>query len=206
MELIRSDTLPLGSRPTPPRAPWRPVARLWSMVVLAAGAGACDDPFEIRWEAAPDTALIYSLARTEPNLASAFNFNFRSPITVESPGSTGQWDIALDTQGGRLVFLPPRALGINSRARIAPLPGLAFGDVTEAPADTAAYVSDRPVPVVRGTIYVVQTGEQTGTFGERCVFFAKLEPLVLDVTGGTLEFLYDASPVCNDPRLVPPEG
>jgi hypothetical protein len=38
------------------------------------------------------------------------------------------------------------------------------------------------------------------------VFFAKLEPLVLDVAGGTLEFVFDASPVCNDTRLVPPEG
>lgn len=148
--------------------------------------------------------MIHSLARPEPNLPSAFNFNFRTPIIVEAPGSTGQWDVALDTQGGNLVLLPPRALGINSRARIASLPGVGFDEVREAPADTAAYVSDRPVPVALGVIYVVQTSEGAGGFGQRCVFFAKLEPLVIDVEGGTLTFLYDSNPICNDPRLVPP--
>jgi hypothetical protein len=176
------------------------------VLLLALSVSACDDPFQIRWESQPDTALIYSLARPEPNLHSAFNFYFRSTLAIESPGSTGQWDVALDTENGRLVLLPPRALGINSRARIAALPGIAFGDVTDAPADTAAYVSNRAVPVALGTTYVVQTSEQTGTFGERCVFFAKLEPLIVDEVAGTLTFQYDASPVCNDPRLVPPGG
>jgi hypothetical protein len=175
------------------------------LLLLALATAACEDPFEIRWEARTDTALIYSLARPEPNLASAFNFYFRAPVAVESPGSTGQWDVALDTEGGRLVLVPPRALGINSRARIAALPGLSFQDVTDAPADTAAYVSNRSVPLVHGTIYVVQTSEQSGSFGQRCVFFAKMEPLVLDLTAGTLRFAFDASPVCNDTRLVPPE-
>jgi hypothetical protein len=172
---------------------------------VAATAG-CDDPFEIRWEAQTDTALIYSLARPEPNLPSGFNFYFRAPIAVEAPGSTGQWDVALDTEGGRLVLLPPRALGINSRARIAALPGVSFQDVTDAPADTTSYVSNRSVPLNLGTIYVVQTSEQSGSFGQRCVFFAKMEPLVLDAAAGTLKFAFDASPVCNDTRLIPPEG
>jgi hypothetical protein len=176
------------------------------VLALALVTAGCEDPFEIRWEAQTDSALIYSLARTDPNLPTAFNFYFRAPITIEAPGSTGQWDVALDTQGGGLVLLPPRALGINSRARIAPLPGIPFNDVTEAPADTAAYVSNRPVPLALGTTYVVQTSEQSGSFGQRCVFFAKMEPLVLDVVRGTLRFLYDASPVCNDTRLIPPDS
>jgi hypothetical protein len=175
------------------------------MAAVTATAG-CEDPFEVRWEAQTDTALIYSLARPEPNLPSAFNFYFRAPIAVEAPGSTGQWDIALDTEGGRLVLVPPRALGINSRARIAALPGVSFQDVTDAPADTVSYVSNRSVPLDLGTIYVVQTSEQSGSFGQRCVFFAKMEPLVLDAVAGTLKFAFDASPVCNDTRLIPPEG
>ena len=130
--------------PAPRRVPG--LFRL-SVLLVAVATAACEDPFEIRWEAAPDTALIYSLSRTEPNLPQAFNFYFRTPLAVEAPGSSGQWDIALDRQGGGLVLLPPRALGINSRARIAPIPGVSFDDVTEAPADTAAYVSDAPVPL-----------------------------------------------------------
>ena len=194
---------PLG-RPAPRRPRRGPRGRAALLLVVLAAA-ACEDPFEIRWEAQTDTALIYSLARPEPNLPSAFNFYFRSPVSVEAPGSTGQWDIALDTEGGRLVLVPPRALGINSRARIAALPGMSFQDVTDAPADTTSYVSNRSVPLALGTIYVVQTSEQSGSFGQRCVFFAKMEPLAVDVAAGTLRFVFDASPVCNDTRLVPPE-
>jgi hypothetical protein len=175
------------------------------LVAALAAAGGCEDPFEIRWEARTDTALIHSLARPEPNLPSAFNFYFRAPVAIEAPGSSGQWDVALDTEGGRLVLLPPRALGINSRARIAPIPGVAFQDVIDAPADTTSYVSNRSVPLELGTIYVVQTSEQSGSFGQRCVFFAKMQPLVLDVAAGTLKFAFDASPVCNDTRLIPPD-
>jgi hypothetical protein len=167
-------------------------------------AGGCDDPFELDWVSAPETATIYSLSRPEPGLPSAFNFHFRIPILVEAPGSSGQWDVALATEADRLVFLPPRALGINSRARIAALPGMAFADVVDAPQDTASYVSDRALPISMGTVYVVQTSEGIGTFGQRCVFFAKLEPLEVDVTGGQLTFVYDASPACNDTRLIPP--
>lgn len=195
------------ARPGVPRPGVQPrgsgAARPLCLALLALGLAACD-PFEFQWTPQPDTVLIHSLARPELNLESGFNFNFRVPVVVESPGATGQWDVALDTQGDELVFLPPGALGINSRARITALPGLAFNEVLEAPPDTAVYVSNRPLTVTRGTIYVVQTGELTGSFGQRCVYFAKLEPLVLDVAGGRLTFVYDANPVCNDPRLVPP--
>jgi len=30
-------------------------------------------------------------------------------------------------------------------------------------------------------------------------------PLVIDVEGGTLTFKFDASPVCNSLRLIPPD-
>jgi hypothetical protein len=189
----------------PQRAPRLRAARFAALLLVALGAAACDDPFELRWEARPDTALLYSLALPQTNLHSAFNFFFRTPLVVESPGATGQWDVALDTEADRLVLLPPGALGINSRARIAALPGVTFTEVREAPADTAAYVSNRSVPVAFGTVYVVQTGEQVGAFGQRCVFYAKLEPIEIDAVAGTLSFLFDASPACNDPRLVPPD-
>jgi hypothetical protein len=166
---------------------------------------ACEDPFAANWTAAPDTARLYSLARPEINLPSAFNFNFRTAVIIESAGSSGSWDLAVDTQGGGLVFLPPGALGINSRARITALPGVRFEDVLEAPADTALYVSRTPVNVTLGTTYVVQTSQSSGSFGQRCVFFAKLKPLEIDVNGGILRFLFDANPFCNDTRLVPPD-
>jgi hypothetical protein len=184
-----------------PRALAAPLAAATLVGLIACG----DDPFELRWSADPDTVLLFSLARPELNLPSAFSFNPRNPVQIESPGATGNWDVALDTQGSELVLLPPGALGINSRARIAALPGLDFDDVREAPSDTAAYVSDRAVPLALGTIYVVQTRNVSSQFGN-CVYYAKLEPLTIAIEEGTLEFMYDSNPVCNDPRLVPPEG
>lgn len=184
------------------RHPAGPVLIALSLVALL---GACeDDPFAIDWPAAPDTVLLYSLARPELGLESAFNFNARQPVRIEAPTATGNWDLALDTQGDDLVFLPPGAFNINSRARVTALPGLAFDDVLEAPADTTLYSATAPVTVKLNTVYVVRTSQTAGSFGQPCVYYAKLEPLVIDVEAGTLEFVYDGNPVCNDPRLVPP--
>lgn len=196
---------PIPPGPGAPAHPYR--FRFFLLVPLAwVVAAACgDDPFEPQWTAAPDSALIYSLALPDVNLPSAFGFTpgVRSAIVIETPGATGQWDIALDTQGAQLVFLPPGALGINSRARIMALPGVDFADVVEAPRDTTLYVADEPLVVTAGTTYVVQTNLIMGSFSN-CLYYAKLEPFAVDVAQGTVEFLYDASPICNDRRLVPP--
>ncbi|UCC26845.1 MAG: hypothetical protein JSU98_06995 [Gemmatimonadales bacterium] len=172
---------------------------------LAIVLASCDDdPFRIDWEEAPDTVLLYSLARPELNLPSAFNLNQRRLVLIESPGATGTWDIALDTQEGGLVLLTPGAMGLESRARITSVDGVTFDEVRKAPADTAAYTGVEPVPVELGPIYIVQTGETAGAFGTRCVYYAKLEALDIDVELGTLRFMFDSNPVCNSRDLVPP--
>lgn len=179
---------------------FRPAFRL-AGAVLALGAVACgDDPFQVNWESQPDTVILYSLARPELGLPSAFNFNRRQFVEIENPGATGNWDMALDTQDGELFFLMPGTMGISSRAQITSLTGLSFEEVRVAPADTTAYQGDQPVPVELGPIYVVQT-DQTG----QCVYYAKFEALEADVTLGTLRFVYDVSPVCNSRDLVPPQ-
>ncbi|MCE2455108.1 MAG: hypothetical protein J4G12_04715 [Gemmatimonadetes bacterium] len=199
MVTSKSVRAPLGFR--------RPLAASGVLAFALVAPGACDDdPFAIPWEEAPDTVTLYSLARPELNLHSAFNFTSRRRVTVEAPLATGVWDMAVDTRGGAIVLLPPGALGVYAaRARIATLNGVSFDEVTEAPIDTAAYVSREPVPVAMGNIYVVRTNQQTGVFGAQCVYYAKLEPLVIDPGGGTLTFVFDSNPVCNDPRLVPPD-
>lgn len=181
-------------------------------VLLAVGAaltiggiGACgDDPFLIRWEEDPDTVLLYSLARPEFNLLSGFSFTRRLGVIVENATATGTWDLAVDTRDGVIVFLPPLALGVDGRAGIAPLPGETF-DLEEAPKDTAAYVTDRPVPVELGTLYVVRTNRSQGIYGTRCQYYYKVQPLDVDAVGGTVTFMYDGSPVCNDFKLIPPD-
>jgi hypothetical protein len=177
------------------------------MLGLALATAACgDDPFEVDWTPVPDTVVLYSLARPELDRPSAFNIYDRTSVQIEVPGVTGQWDLAVDTRGGQLVLLPPGALGVTSRARISAVPGQKFDQVKEAPADTMLYSAALPLPAQLNTTYVVRTDTRTTAFGGQCVYFGKLEPLALDVPGGTLEFVFDVSPICNDRRLVPPDS
>ena len=158
------------------------------------------------WIAAPDTVVLYSLARPELSLLSAFNLHQRATVHVETVGATTQWDIALDTRLGQLVLIPPGALGIVSRARVAVLPGMSFDEAVEAPLDTLLYTAVQPVQVQLNSVYVVRTDTRPTDFGGSCVYYAKLEPLAIDVTASSVEFVFDGSPVCNDRRLVPPEA
>lgn len=167
---------------------------------LAAGCG--DDPFSITWLATQDTAVLYSLARPELGLPSAFDFLDRSRFAVEAPGSSNQWDVALDTRDGQLVLLPPGALGIFNEGRIAVIEGASYDDVTEAPADTTLYSADQPLPLELGNVYVVRTREQSTTFGF-CSLYAKLEPVALDTGIQSATFIYDNNPRCEDRKLVP---
>lgn len=173
---------------------------------MLTGLAACgDDPFAFQWDDAPDTVVLYSLARPQLNLASGFNFREARPIRVEAASATGSWDVAVDTRDAQLVLLPPGAFGIVSRARIAPLGAIPFEDVLEAPEDTLLYVADTPVPVTMGTVYVVKTNQSLGSFSSSCVYHAKVEPVAIDVAQGTLTFRYVTNPVCNSRDLVPPD-
>ena len=184
------------------KAPRVPVA----LAVLAVSLAACgDDPFAFNWSDVPDTTRIYSLDRPELNISSGFSFYEGVPVVIEDATSTGFWDLALDTQGGSLVLLPPGALGIDGRARIAALPSTPYADVAEAPGDTLVYVANDPVPVVAGTTYVIRTNLRPGSFSATCSYYAKMEPLVIDAVGGSLTFRYITSPICNSRDLVPPQ-
>lgn len=176
------------------------------LAALSVALGACgDDPFAFNWSDVPDTTRIYSLARPELNVRSGFSFYEGRAVAIELATSTGVWDVALDTEAGSLVLLPPGALGITSRARIATLPGTAYEDVVEAPGDTLAYVANDPVPVVAGSTYVIRTNLRPGSFSATCSYYAKMEPIVIDVAGGALTFRYITSPICNSRDLIPPQ-
>ena len=173
--------------------------------VLAVGLAACDDdPFAFRWDPEPDTVLLYSLARPELNLVSAFSFYSRIPLRVEAAGTAGQWDAAVDTRDGEIVLLPPGALGVVGAARITTLEGLTLDDVRRAPADTLVYVANDAVPIELGNVYVIKTNRSQGSFGTSCVYYAKMAPIEIDPVGGTLQFEFVTNPVCNSQDLVPP--
>lgn len=175
------------------------------VVSASTGLVACgDDPFAFDWIDVPDTVLLYSLARPELNLVSAFSFFQGVPVRIEAPEATGSWDMAVDTRAGDIVLLPPQALGVDGIAAITSLPDMVLTDVTEAPRDTLVYVDDAPVPVTAGTVYVIKTNRSPGSFGSSCVYYAKLRPIVIDPAGGTLTFEFVTNPICNSLDLVPP--
>ena len=175
------------------------------VAALLVGAAACgDDPFAYDWSDTPDTTLLYSMARPELNLRSAFNFRQKLSLEVEAPTSSGSWDAAVDTRGGEIVLLPPGALGVVGAARITTLEGMKLEDVRRAPGDTLVYVADQPVPVAMGNVYVIKTNRSRGSYGSSCIYYAKVAPVVIDVAGGTLTFEYVTNPVCNSSDLVPP--
>ncbi len=190
-----------------PRFPRRArLAAALAALTVGVVAGACgDDPFAIRWAEQPDTVTLFSLARPELNLQSGFDFRNRQPVVVEAPGSTGSWDVAVDTRGGRIVLLPAAVLGVDSRAAVVPIPDMSYEELVEAPADTTLYIQDSPVPVDLGSVYVIRTRRTVGSFGSRCFYYAKMQPLETDVEAGTFTFFYDAARVCNDRRLIPPD-
>ena len=178
------------------------MALFLASVLGSTGCG--ENIFELKWdEANPDTVLIYSLARPELNLASGFDFVNRFRVQIQVPGATGNWDLVLDTQDGRLVFLPPGAFDIDSQAMILPLPGMAFDEVVRAPKDSTLYSRDLPVLVETTTVYVLRTHTGTNRFGFPCTFYGKFQPLEVEQALGTVRFQYDVSPLCDDRGLVP---
>lgn len=171
----------------------------------AAAMGACDDEFRFLPDMRTDTATLFSLAVPELNLPSAYSLGslFRGPQILETV-DPGIWDIAIDTQDGALVIVMPADFGLVTRARITTLPdNPAFETVVEAPRDTTVYMATGPVTLSTAEVYVIRSHEEQGTFGARCTYFTKLQPLRLDVAAGEVDFISTTNANCNDRRLVP---
>ena len=172
----------------------------------ALGSMACDDdPWAVRWVSDVDTVGLYALSRPESNLVSAYDFVPRLAVRIEAPSTGGSWDLAVDYRNQRFVWLLPPALGIDSQAGLATMEGETFESVLEAPADTARYASDVPVPIVLGQLYVIRTRQHPGVWGQRCNYYGKVEPLATNSATGAVHFRFDMSRACNDRDLIPPD-
>ncbi|MDX1567910.1 MAG: hypothetical protein R3223_08925 [Longimicrobiales bacterium] len=170
---------------------------LWTL------AACDDDPFAVTWVANQGSARLYSLDRPEVGAVSAFDFIGRREVVVESPGTTGTWDMALDEVDGQLSFITPNVLGIESEAGIAAFPDLTLDELTQAPADSAAYSILEPVPAEVGTVYVIRTRESRGRFSQLCLFYGKFEVTEVEPSTGAVQFVFDLNPDCDDRTLVP---
>ena len=175
------------------------------ILVSAVALSACeDDLYNFTWVENPDTVELYVLSRPESNLLSAFDFHSRIPKRLEAPTTGDLWDLAVDYRDGQFVWLPPGAMGIASDAAVATLEGHSWLSAREAPADTALYVSDAPVPIRLDPIYVIRTRLHQGTVWV-CNYHGKIEVLATDSIVGTVRFQFDVNPICNSRDLVPPD-
>lgn len=187
--------------------------RLLFTLLLAAPlvTTACEDPFGPGdWgpgAAEPDTVEIYSLSRVDLiGLPSAFDFtpNGFGRVVVESPGVSGNWDMALTEQGGELVLMPPGVIETVETTAGITLSQTPFDQLREAPRSRSVYNDSTVVPIREGQVYIVRSRQVRNPFFGSCVYFAKVEAIRVDLDEGSFLFRFIANPNCNDPALVPP--
>lgn len=193
------------------RKPGIAVRRLYSWIPLVAvlTVAACDDPFGPQlWDGTPATMTLYSASRAEyVGLASALDVVSQpvTPVSIEAPGAMGNWDfVLLDGPDGLMFSSASEAFeGAPTGARIAVIRNTSFVDVTEAPADTAAYTRGA-IPLETGVVYVIRS-RRSGCGFTSGVRYAKVQPIEVDPARGTFRFAVVRNPYCEVRSLVPPE-
>ena len=168
---------------------------------------ACDDPFgNQNWVDTPDTTIIFSLSREDlVGLPSAYDFIGHIRVEVESPGATGNWDMALRNEGGQLALVPAGGFeGQVSRAGLVLMPNAVFEELREAPGDTSAY-SKAPAIVQPGQVYALRTRRAACNQFAAGVRFGKIKILAVDQVEGKITFESLVNPFCNERQLIPDE-
>lgn len=170
---------------------------------LIATAACGRDPFALEWIASADTVRLYAISRPEPNVETGFDFGARRAVRIEAPATTSSWDLAVDIEGGRAVFLTPGFFGIDSDAALVELPDENFDDIEEAPEDDDVYIEDQAVPVNLESLYVVRTRRLRSNYGQLCNHYAKMVPLDVDPVARTVVFVFDTNGICNSRKMQP---
>lgn len=182
------------------------LARLLLVGAAALPIVACDDDLGLgEWTDTPDTTTIFSLSREDLiGRPSAYDFINHLLVEVESPGATGNWDVALRHEGSQLALVPAGGFeGQVSRAGLALMTGTTFEELREAPDDTARYTT-RPVLIQPGQVYAVRTRRAPCSFSN-AVRFGKLKIIDVNPELGTVTFTSIVNPFCNDRDLIPDE-
>lgn len=178
------------------------IRRFLLLVLAVVPAAACDDDIFPDLPVRPDTTTVYSLARPElSGSPSAFDLAGMRLVVVEAKGMTPNWDLALSERDGSMVLLPAGAIaGVPVQAGVAMVPGKTFEEVRTAPRDTAAYERRNPVPVGVGRVYVARS-RAIRRLGIVCYYYAKLQPLSIDQSRGSVTFEVVTNPNCSDRSL-----
>jgi len=185
------------------------VRKLSLMLLLIAPALAgCDDPFgPSRWNDLPIDVRLWSIDRADlVGLPSAYDFIVMQRVTPEDPNSLMSWDVVLSDVPGGLAFTPAGAFAdVGGDVGIAEMPGVSFDELLEAPRDPNAYITDRPVPLVPGGVYVVRSRRAACGLAGIAPRYAKVSVTTVNVEEGTVVFKAVRNPNCNDRSFVSPE-
>lgn len=178
------------------------------LLLIAPALTGCDDPFEpFPWSDTSVDVRLWSIDRADLiGLPSAFDFVELRRTIVEDPTMSMRWDVALSDVPGGLAFSPAGAYAdIEADVGIAVITDRSFNELLEAPRDPAAYVTDSPVPLIEGGVYVVRT-RRTICVTTTAPRYAKVQVLELDLEEGSALFKVVRNPNCNDRSFVPPEN
>lgn len=176
--------------------------------LLTFGAAACGDPTGGFFDPlmVTDTVDIGAQGLAPAGTPSAFAVTvevgvIEGPRFPERASDAERWDVAIAGQNGQIVFRAPRSFGFESRAAIGgPLVGRTFEDVRDVPSGTQ-FRTDESVEVQQGEVYIVRSREFSSGFGG-CVQYAKVEPIAVDATDGTVRLVVATNSRCYDTRLA----
>ena len=116
------------------------------------------------------------------------------------------WDFAVRVEDGEIVLVPGPAIGLtqSSAALTDALVGETFESLREAPGQ-GQFVTDAGVAMRVGNVHVARSRQVPFGFLQACVMYAKLEPLLVDVSTGQLRVNVVTNENCQDLRLAPPD-
>jgi hypothetical protein len=165
--------------------------------------GGCDDPYYIDWSQGTDTVDLYSIQNPRPALYNGFDFVNLSPVAIESLDATGNWDVAVGGDATGITLLPTGALAVETTSGVKKVSGT-LDDVVRAPRDSTEYERLAAVPLELGATYIIRTRKHSDAYGETtCIYYAKMEPIVIDLVALRVRFVYGANRNCGDTSLEP---
>lgn len=189
------------------------IGRLAAAIVLSGTVAGCEDSTgtEVPLFLVTDTVEVFAPIAGNAGLPTAVDITGNQSGGVvggrfpELSRDALQWDFAVRIRDGELVLVPAAVVGIpNSRAGVTrALEGETFESVREAPPQVT-FLTDTVIVMETGSVYAARSRDVPTTFGGACTYYAKLQPLEVDVATGALRFQI-VSNQCGDPRLVAPD-
>lgn len=179
--------------------------------LLVMSLAACDDPNSGIFDPLirQDTVEL-AVPAVAPEIPSALDVSYSSSQIrgryPELAADAESWDVTIRRGEGTLLFAPAGIFefqnpvgGTTTAAVTAPMER-ALDELRQAPSE-GAFIGDSMIPIRTGFVYVVRSRATGASFGG-CQNYAKVEPLSVDVAGGTVQLRVIGNARCNDRRLV----